>query len=198
MRAREDGAGVSRTGAMAAAPDLLAPAALAPAAVLRLQRTAGNAVVARMIEAGRASRRSIQRKGRSAPKLQELAVPKVGEGQSIPVQQELVRALESGDCEGKTVRGPEYVVNPPPSVEHDSVIYGRGTPPREFTDDLTTIRGALPEPTEMKSAGTVKPYGYAAFVDEAIHMRRRGSAAVTSPPPSSRRTWSASTSSSST
>ena len=67
------------------------------------------------------------------------------------------------------MRGPEYVVNPPPSAEHDSVIYGKGTLPREFTDDLTIIRGELPEPTEMKSAGTVKPYGYVAFVDEAIH-----------------------------
>ena len=72
-----------------------------------------------------------------------------------------------------SLRGPEYVVNPPSSPTHDARIYGTegkpGTLPKPFTDDLTVIRGQLGEATEIRSSGTVRPYGYVAFVDEAIH-----------------------------
>ena len=71
------------------------------------------------------------------------------------------------------MRGPEYVLNPPRSEKHDELIYGKGeTPgklPKEFTDDLSYTREQLGDPTEIRSSGTVKPYGYVAFVDEAIH-----------------------------
>ena len=80
---------------------------------------------------------------------------------------------------GYEVRGPEYVLNPPPSAEHDKLIYGtpaeNGTPetpgrlPKEFTADLTKTREALGDPTKIESAGTVKELGYVAFVDEAVH-----------------------------
>lgn len=289
-----------------------------------LQRTVGNAAVAPMRESGRVQRVAIQREGGSAALLEKLATPKVGEGQSIEVQKELVNALEPlakakkdfaelnlggilieslpdvaetyegkdqdelygklvdegsggaarfvplkgviggpssgvpfGDevagaglgpkvvqnslrtmidagqfeylrlagipnkdwkilvevhyirtrpkdmagfhkdtrgqslfvnlnyhaegkakddpsrAEGMAVRGPEYVLNPPPSAEHDELIFGtdkkQGTLPKQFTDDLAVTRGSLGEPSEMKLSGTVKPYGYVAFVDEAIH-----------------------------
>jgi hypothetical protein len=72
-----------------------------------------------------------------------------------------------------SLRGPEYVLNPPRSVKHDERIYGKGekpgTLPTQFTDDLTYARGQLGDPTEIRSSGTVRPYGYVAFVDEAIH-----------------------------
>jgi hypothetical protein len=68
--------------------------------------------------------------------------------------------------------GPEFVINPDPSPEHEKQIKGTGEKPRTlpsaFTDDLDVIRKKLPEPTEMKT-GVVNPYGYVAFVDEAIH-----------------------------
>jgi hypothetical protein len=73
----------------------------------------------------------------------------------------------------RKVRGPEYVLNPPSSQQHDELIYGtpetEGTLPKEFTRDLTETRQALGEPKRIESAGTVQPYGYVAFVDEAIH-----------------------------
>ena len=72
-----------------------------------------------------------------------------------------------------SLRGPEYVLNPPRSEKHDQRIYGTGekpaTLPKEFTDDLSYARGQLGDPTEIRSSGTVEPYGYVAFVDEAIH-----------------------------
>ena len=72
-----------------------------------------------------------------------------------------------------SLRGPEYVLNPPRSEKHDKRIYGtRETPamlPTQFTDDLSYARGQLGDPTEIRSSGTVRPYGYVAFVDEAIH-----------------------------
>ena len=72
-----------------------------------------------------------------------------------------------------SLRGPEYVLNPPRSGKHDERIYGTGgkaaTLPKEFTDDLTYAREQLGDPTEIRSSGTVTPYGYVAFVDEAIH-----------------------------
>jgi hypothetical protein len=72
-----------------------------------------------------------------------------------------------------SLRGPEYVLNPPRSEKHDERIYGTpdkpGTLPTEFTGDLSHVRGQLGAPTEIRSSGTVKPYGYVAFVDEAIH-----------------------------
>ena len=72
-----------------------------------------------------------------------------------------------------SLRGPEYVLNPPRSEKHDERIYGTGekpaTLPKPFTDDLTYTRAQLGDPTEIRSSGTVRPYGYVAFVDEAIH-----------------------------
>ena len=72
-----------------------------------------------------------------------------------------------------SLRGPEYVLNPPRSETHDKRIYGTGekagTLPKQFTDDLSYARGQLGDPTEIRSSGTVRPYGYVAFVDEAIH-----------------------------
>jgi hypothetical protein len=72
-----------------------------------------------------------------------------------------------------SLRGPEYVLNPPRSEKHDERIYGKGetpgTLPKQFTDDLSYARGQLGDPTEIRSSGTVQPYGYVAFVDEAIH-----------------------------
>jgi hypothetical protein len=72
-----------------------------------------------------------------------------------------------------SLRGPEYVLNPPRSEKHDQRIFGTGgkpaTLPKQFTDDLTYARGQLGDPTEIRSSGTVRPYGYVAFVDEAIH-----------------------------
>jgi hypothetical protein len=72
-----------------------------------------------------------------------------------------------------SLRGPEYVLNPPRSQKHDERIYGTGdkpaTLPKQFTDDLSHARGQLGDPTEIRSSGTVQPYGYVAFVDEAIH-----------------------------
>jgi hypothetical protein len=73
----------------------------------------------------------------------------------------------------RQVRGPEYVLNPPTSTKHDERIFGTqqnaGTLPKEFTADLTKVRDQLGNPTHIMSAGTVQPYGYVAFVDEAIH-----------------------------
>jgi hypothetical protein len=73
----------------------------------------------------------------------------------------------------RRLRGPEFVLNPPPSQEHDEQIYGTrdkpGTLPAQFTKDLSFTRRKLGDPTEIQSSGTVQPYGYVAFVDEAIH-----------------------------
>ena len=70
------------------------------------------------------------------------------------------------------VMGPEYVLNPTPSPKHEEQIKGTvgkpGTLPKEFTDDIDRTRGPLGEPTEIRT-GVVNPYGYVAFVDEAIH-----------------------------
>jgi hypothetical protein len=73
---------------------------------------------------------------------------------------------------GARLRGPEYVLNPPKSAQHDELIgtpEKRGTLPEEFINDLIKIRVALGEPTRIESAGTVEGLGYVAFVDEAIH-----------------------------
>ncbi|HUA44771.1 MAG TPA: hypothetical protein VMA77_06070 [Solirubrobacteraceae bacterium] len=66
----------------------------------------------------------------------------------------------------KKVIGPEYVVNPPPSPAHDDQT--KETLPKEFRDDLAVTRAKLGPATEF-GAGLVDPYGYVAFVDEAIH-----------------------------
>jgi hypothetical protein len=66
----------------------------------------------------------------------------------------------------RDVVGPEYVVNPEPPAEHEAKI--AETLPPKFLADLKTTRGKLGAPTEIK-AGIVGPYGYVAFVDEAIH-----------------------------
>ena len=54
-----------------------------------------------------------------------------------------------------SLRGPEYVLNPPRSAKHDERIFGTGgkpaTLPKQFTDDLTYARGQLGDPTEGKA-----------------------------------------------
>jgi hypothetical protein len=64
----------------------------------------------------------------------------------------------------KQVIGPEYVVNPAPSREHDEAV----TLPEQFRADLNVTRQTLGEPTTIE-AKLVDPYSYVAFVDEAIH-----------------------------
>jgi hypothetical protein len=66
----------------------------------------------------------------------------------------------------KKVIGPEFVINPPPSAEHDEQT--AESLPEEFRKDLAVTRAKLGEPTEI-GTGLVDPYGYVAFVDEAIH-----------------------------
>ena len=66
----------------------------------------------------------------------------------------------------RDVVGPEYVINPEPPAEHEAKI--AETLPPKFLADLKKTRGKLGEPTEIKT-GIVGPYGYVAFVDEAIH-----------------------------
>jgi hypothetical protein len=66
----------------------------------------------------------------------------------------------------KKVIGPEYVVNPPPSPTHDEQL--ATSLPKGFRDDLAYTRDKLGEPTEI-GAKMVDPYGYVAFVDEAVH-----------------------------
>ena len=90
--------------------------------------------------------------------------------------------IEDQQQQGLATRGPEYVVNPSPSVTHDAQIYGTAgdasvpaneqraaTLPSKFTSDLTEVRKELGAPNVIKSAGTIQPYGYVAFVDEAIY-----------------------------
>jgi hypothetical protein len=62
------------------------------------------------------------------------------------------------------VIGPEYVVNPLPSKEHDAQL----KLPPQFLEDLAATRARLPKPTMIRT-GVVKPYGVVAFVDEAVH-----------------------------
>lgn len=73
--------------------------------------------------------------------------------------------------------GPEYVTNPPSTPMHDTalgidpernVATDTGTLPQEFLADLLHVRGELGDPSTI-GAGKVPAYGYAAFVDEAIH-----------------------------
>jgi hypothetical protein len=64
----------------------------------------------------------------------------------------------------KQVVGPEYVINPAPSREHDEAV----TLPEQFRADLNVTRKTLGEPTTIE-AKLVDPYSYVAFVDEAIH-----------------------------
>jgi hypothetical protein len=66
----------------------------------------------------------------------------------------------------KKVIGPEYVVNPPVSPAHEAAI--KGSLPASFREDLEVTRGKLGEPTAYQT-GMVDPYGYVAFVDEAVH-----------------------------
>ena len=90
--------------------------------------------------------------------------------------------IEDQQQQGLATRGPEYVLNPPPNAKHDAQIYGTvgkenvpvkqqktGSLPQKFTSDLTEVRQELDAPNVIKSAGTIQPYGYVAFVDEAIH-----------------------------
>lgn len=62
--------------------------------------------------------------------------------------------------------GPEYVVNPAPSAEHDKLI-ARQLPP-SFMQDLADTRERLPTPTVVR-APKIEPNGAVAFVDEVIH-----------------------------
>ncbi len=66
----------------------------------------------------------------------------------------------------KKVIGPEYVVNPPVSPAHEEKI--KDSLPASFRQDLEVTRGKLGEPTEYRTS-MVDPYGYVAFVDEAVH-----------------------------
>jgi Domain of unknown function (DUF4157) len=66
----------------------------------------------------------------------------------------------------REVVGPEWVVNPHPPEEHEARIAGNLPP--AFMADLKETRGKLKAPTEIET-GVVGPYGYVAFVDEAIH-----------------------------
>lgn len=74
---------------------------------------------------------------------------------------------------GYQVRGPEYVLNPPSSPEHDARVLSTeaqgSTLPLTFSDDIRHARRDLPPPTQIASAGVVPDRGYVAFVDEAIH-----------------------------
>lgn len=70
---------------------------------------------------------------------------------------------------GRRTRGPEYVLNPPPSAEHDEQVRSRGTLPPEFSEDLGHTRNKLGVPSRIELPGDVPPLGYVAFVDEAIH-----------------------------
>ena len=87
-KARAVDAGVLVGGAGPRPVDLLRPGG-----VLQLQRSAGNAAVARRL-GGQRSRVAIQRSKRSEELLTKLATPKVGEGQATGVQTELVDTLE--------------------------------------------------------------------------------------------------------
>jgi hypothetical protein len=66
----------------------------------------------------------------------------------------------------KKVIGPEYVVNPPVSPAHEAKI--EDSLPASFRQDLEVTRGELGEPAAYQT-GMVDPYGYVAFVDEAVH-----------------------------
>lgn len=75
------------------------------------------------------------------------------------------------------VAGPEYLINPPSSPEHDEAIgidpesgaaTGDGTLPQEFVSDLLTTRREFGESNRIGTK-TVPAYGYVGFVDEAIH-----------------------------
>jgi hypothetical protein len=66
---------------------------LGPSEVLQLQRSAGNAVVARLLAGQRSP--VIQRSKESEELLTKLARPRVGEGQAIEVQTQLVDDLET-------------------------------------------------------------------------------------------------------
>jgi hypothetical protein len=65
------------------------------------------------------------------------------------------------------IAGPEYVINPPLVATHEAKI--AQNLPGEFMSDLKETRKAYGTPTEIKSAGTLKPNSVVAFVDEAIH-----------------------------
>lgn len=67
---------------------------------------------------------------------------------------------------GEKVIGPEIIVNPPRSPEHHQQV--KQTLPGEFRKDLKAARGKLGDPDEIKTE-LVDPYGYVAFVDEAVH-----------------------------
>jgi hypothetical protein len=81
--------------------------------------------------------------------------------------------------------GPEYVVNPLPSPDHDLLIGGTGkapgTLPPQFVADLAATRERLRAPATI-GTDIIEPYGYVAFVDEAIHHStpRYGHRVVTS------------------
>ena len=74
-------------------------------------------------------------------------------------------AAAQSDAARKLI-GPEYVVNPQVSSTHDERT--KDLLPKAFRDDLAVTRAKLGDPTEI-GTGLVDPYGYVAFVDEAVH-----------------------------
>lgn len=62
--------------------------------------------------------------------------------------------------------GPEIVVNPPVSATHHAQT--KASLPKEFRKDLKATRAKLDDPTTIDTQ-LVDPYGYVAFVDEAVH-----------------------------
>lgn len=64
------------------------------------------------------------------------------------------------------IMGPEYILNPPPIVEHDA--HTSSKLPEIFKRHLIDQRAKLGEPTKIV-ATRVPPYGIVSFVDELIH-----------------------------
>ncbi|ANH67687.1 hypothetical protein [Mitsuaria sp. 7] len=66
------------------------------------------------------------------------------------------------------IAGPEYIVNPPTSEEHDRDL--EETMPLEFRKDLKVTRERLGR-TDKVEIAEVMPKGVVAFVDEAVHHK---------------------------
>ena len=82
-----------------------------PGGVLLLQRSAGNAAVARALDRNVSSRAIVQRDEKSAALLKKLATPKVGLGQATDVQTKLVDELEDLVGERKWSHGAPTELN---------------------------------------------------------------------------------------
>jgi hypothetical protein len=66
------------------------------------------------------------------------------------------------------IAGPEYIINPPRSDEHDQDL--TGTLPQVFRDDLATTRERLGQ-FDTVDIAEVGPKGVVSFVDEAVHHK---------------------------